>query len=344
MSTINQSDQEIRIGVIGFGFMGRTHAKAYQCAQQAGYPCKVAAVADTGLQSLDQTRNSAGNISGTDFELDTSEITLFHDARELIDRSDIDLVSICTHTDSHVELAVQALNANKHVLVEKPVAINPDDVFKLVTAANNSKHLCIPAMCMRFWPAWSTIREMITSKQYGPVRSAVFHRLGSRPTWAAKFYTDETRSGGVLYDLHIHDSDFIVHCFGLPQAVTTVGDGMHLSTHYHFSDGPTHVLAHAAWDHQPSIGFKMQCTIVCEDATIDFDLNRKDQLLVHQAESTTTVDVGDLTGYDNQTRYVLDLIAGQPDAKISTMNDAAMTANMLAAQSQSMTVGEKIFL
>lgn len=344
MSNDLQTNQEIRVGVIGYGFMGRTHTKAYQCAQRVGYPCRVIAVADSGVQSLEQTQDSVGNIVNTESEIDTSDITLLRDAKELIERSDIDLISICTHTDTHVELAIQALNAGKHVLVEKPIAINPKDVHKLAAAANESGRICIPAMCMRFWPAWVKMREIIDSKQFGPVRSAVFHRLGSRPTWATEFYADETRSGGVLYDLHIHDTDFIVHCFGLPQAVMTAGDGLHLSTHFHFADGPLHVLAHAAWDHQPVVGFEMRCTIVCQHATIDFDINRDDQLIVHKADKSTPVDVGELSGYDGEIRYVLDLISGHPDTNTTSMNDAAMVADVLDAQSQSMSAGVKVSL
>ncbi len=344
MSNDLHTKKEIRVGVIGFGFMGRTHTKAYQCAQHDGFPCKVVAIADSGIQSLDQPKDSVGNIASADSEIDTSQITLLRDAQELIDRPDIDLISICTHTDTHVDLAIQALNAAKHVLVEKPIAINPADVHKLTVVANESGRICIPAMCMRFWPAWLKMRELIHSKQFGTVRSAVFHRLGSRPTWAAEFYADESRSGGVLHDLHIHDTDFIVHCFGVPQAVTTVGDGLHLSTHFHFADGPVHVFAHAAWDHQPAAGFEMRCTIACQHATIDFDINRDNQLIIHKADTSTPIDVGNLSGYDGEIRYMIDLISGKTDTNTTSMNDAAMVADVLEAQSQSISTGLKVSL
>lgn len=335
MSPKNQELRVINVGIIGYGFMGQTHAKAYQNAQRDGYPCRVVAIADTSLKSIENIPSS-GNIEPSERAIDYSGITLIPDAQGVIEHPDIDLVSICTHTDTHVEIAVKALNVDKHVLVEKPISIKPQEVERLASAARKSSCICIPAMCMRFWPAWMKVREIISSNQYGAVRSAVFHRLGSRPNWAAEFYADETRSGGALYDLHIHDTDFIVHCFGVPDSVTTSGDGLHLSTIYHYKDSPIHVLAHAAWDHQPSMGFQMQCTVVCEQATIDFDINRADQLMIYQGEDATPIDVGTLSGYDIEVRAIIDSVTKRSVSDRATMEDASLVAKILDLERQSM--------
>jgi len=168
------------------------------------------------------------------------------------------------------------------------------------------------------------------------VRSAVFHRLGSRPVWAPEFYGDETRSGGVLTDLHIHDTDFIVHCFGVPASVTSSGDAMHLSTIYHYADGPIHVMAHAAWDQQPSVGFRMQCTIICQRATIEFDIAQENQMILYEGDDSTPINVGDLNGYDGEIRAMLDAIAGDRSRLWANMDDALCVAKVLDHERQSM--------
>src|SRR6185295_16666128 len=94
---------------------------------------------------------------------------------ELLARKDLDLVSICTWTDSHVDLALAALAAGKHVLVEKPIALRERPA---------ARTLCMPAMCMGFWPGWSLLHEAVADRRWGPVRSAVFRRHASRPAWA----------------------------------------------------------------------------------------------------------------------------------------------------------------
>ncbi len=342
MSADEQDNPMIRVGIIGYGFMGKTHALAYQNAAADGYPCRVIAIADPALKATGHAGKSTGNIESSDQQFDISSTDVLGSAEELLARDDIDLVSICTHTDTHVGLALQSLLAGKHVLVEKPIAINSDDVKELAEAAGNSGRVCIPAMCMRFWPAWIRMREMIASQEFGGVRSATFHRLGSRPNWSAGFYADENRSGGVLYDLHIHDIDFIVQCFGLPDSVVTTGDGLHLSTSFHYEDGPVHVLAHAAWDHQPAAGFEMRCSIVCDQATIDFDINRDDQLVVHQGTDSSAVDVGHLTGYDGQIRGIINVILGKTPHLGCSMDDAVDVACLLDAQLESMSSGARV--
>ncbi len=325
----------IQIGIIGFGFMGRTHARAYQSAHRDGHRCKVLAIADRNIQSINDGQTS-GNIGDPENEIDTAGIELYEDADAIINHPALDLVSICTHTDTHVELAIAALKAGKHVLIEKPIATHPEEVQRLASAAALFEHLCIPAMCMRHWPAWVQIRELIRSHRYGSVRSAVFHRLGSRPKWSADFYADDSRSGGVLYDLHIHDTDFIVHCFGKPAAVTTSGDGLHLTTLYHYPAAPIHVTAQAAWDHQPAAGFQMRCAVVCDQATIDFDFNRDDQLIIHEGDQSTPIQTSPLTGYDGEIRWMLDQIANQAEDCTAPILDAVIVAKVLDAEQRSM--------
>tara|TARA_R110002096_G_scaffold173781_10_gene349169 strand:- start:130221 stop:131246 length:1026 start_codon:yes stop_codon:yes gene_type:complete len=330
----------IQVGIIGFGFMGRTHALAYQQANRDGRPCTIQAIADPNHTTPDQSP-TLGNIASDQQELDTSHIKFHQHADAILSNPEIDLVSICTHTDTHVDLAISALNAGKHVLVEKPIAINPDDVQRLSTAANQSDRLCIPAMCMRHWPAWVKIHEIITANTHGKARSATFHRLGSRPTWAADFYANPTRSGGVLHDLHIHDTDFIYHCFGKPAAVTTTGDQLHLTTIYHYQDIP-HVTAQGAWDHDPSVGFQMKCTITFEQATLDFDLSREPQLILHQNDKPTPIPTLKHTGYDGEVRWILDQIDNPSKDHASHMQDAVQVAKILESECESMSSNAKV--
>ncbi len=323
--------QPIRVGILGFGFMGSTHANAFLRAQRDGYLCELVAIADRS--------GRATNPGCNDVKVDLAGIECCTDPQQVLNNDRIDLVSICTHTDSHVDLAIQALHSGKHVLVEKPISLSIDSIEQLAEVATASDRKCMPAMCMRYWPAWVKIREMIQTQQYGPVHSADFTRLGSRPAWATGFYSDPSRSGGVLHDLHIHDTDFILSLFGSPKAVTTTGDDLRVGTLYQYDSVP-HVYAQAGWDLHPSAGFRMECTIACKDATIDFDVNRTHSLVVHEGDETIAIDIGTLDGYDGQARALLDQVAGKPSAALTTVQDALETARILAAESLSRATGQ----
>ena len=123
--------EHVRVGIIGFGFMGRTHARAYLSAARDGYPVELVKIADHSLRTLEDADTSAGNLETGDDALDLSHVTLAQGTDEILTDPDIDLLSICTHTDTHVELALRALDTGKHVLVEKPItptAAEADDM------------------------------------------------------------------------------------------------------------------------------------------------------------------------------------------------------------------------
>ncbi len=302
--------QPIGVGIIGLGFMGRTHLAAYTAAQRDGLPCRVVAVADRTGVALDAAAPSGNpELAAADRAADLSAIRCYREADELLADPQVQLVSICTYTDTHVDLAVRALRAGKHVLVEKPLATQAELVAPLLDAAGAARTLCMPAMCMRFWPAWAWLKQCVDDGRFGRVRSAVFQRLASPPAWGTQFYRDAERSGAALIDLHIHDADFVSWCFGRPAAVSSSGTRDHLTTLYHFESGPPHVVAEGGWDHSPGWTFRMRYVVVFELATADFDLGREPQLLLVRDGAPTPVPLSPLTGYDHQVRHLVAAIS-----------------------------------
>lgn len=326
---------QIRVGIIGLGFMGRTHLAAYRAAAAAGFACTVTAVADAFIDRVIAGNAAGGNVELGKATLDLTGAATLKDPRELLTRADVDLVSVCTPTDTHVELGLAALGAGKHVLMEKPVALRAADVQRLADAARAAGTICMPAMCMRFWPGWAWLRDRIRSGEFGRVRSAVFQRLGSPPDWSTDFYRDYARTGGPLFDLHIHDVDFIRWCFGEPREAASTGSLAHVTSLYRFdTPGPEHVLAEGGQDHSPGFGFRMRYVVVFERATADFDLGRSTPLLLYRDGKAEAIDVaavsdGLSTGYDGEVRHVLDLISGRAREAVCTMEDAVKTTALL---------------
>ncbi len=324
---------QLGIGIIGFGFMGRTHLSAYQEAARSGSRCRVVAIADrSGVEF-----RAEGNLEiAAGATLDGIRVS--DDSDSLLADPAVHAVSICTHTDTHVELTRGAIDAGKHVLVEKPIATRSADVRALADAINGSDRVCLPAMCMRFWPAWAWLRSIVQAGEFGPVRSATFHRLGSRPAWGDGFYADTQRSGGALTDLHIHDTDFIAHCFGIPDAVMSTGSVDHLTTQYRYDNGPAHVVAEGGWGHQPGFGFTMRFVVCFENATADFELGRDPELRLHRADTTETIPLDPWNGYVGEIRHFVELATGglRRDQALATIDDAARIASILEDEQRSL--------
>jgi predicted dehydrogenase len=117
-----------------------------------------------------------------------------------------------------------ALKAGKHVLCEKPLARTSVAAREILRVQQTAKGFLMPAMCMRFWPGWSWLKEVVEKQTYGKVLVARFRRLSEMPGWSKQgTYTGSTDLGGALFDLHIHDTDFVQFLFGKPQSVFSTG-------------------------------------------------------------------------------------------------------------------------
>jgi len=321
------SARPIGVGIIGLGFMGRTHLAAYAAAQG----CEVRAAFDPSMRAA-----AAGNLvaaGGADELL--AKIPREQSVDALLARKDIDLVSICTPTDTHVALVRAAIAARKHVLVEKPTALDPDAIDALAREADAAGVLAMPAHCMRFWPAWAWMARAVKEQRYGRVRRAVFRRLGAKPAWSQDFYLDVRRSGGAVVDLHIHDADFVRFAFGEPAKVESRGSRMHIRSRYRYGSG-LEVEAEGGWMDDPAFAFTMAASIECEHATLDFSLGRDPELMVRTASGDRSVVAGSDyplgSGYDFEVRALLSAVrSGDFEAPV-TLDDAARTQRLLDAE------------
>ena len=339
------SVQPIGIGVVGLGFMGRTHLAAWKAAERARLPCRLVAVADGERARLDGKAQATGNLAtgASEALFDPGELFTSENARELFARPEVHAISLCTPTDTHVELAIAALEAGKHVLVEKPVALRSADVARLADAARAAKTLCMPAHCMRFWPGWDWLKLLVESGSLGMVKSAVFQRLGSRPQWS-NFYKDYARTGGALVDLHIHDADFVRWLFGDPSEVASTGSLDHVSTLYRYPNGPEHVVAEGAWNHDAGFQFRMRFIVIFERATADFDFGRTPQLLLVKDGRAEPVAIATTSAYELQVQHFLGaIVEGRRDLRAS-VEDALGVARLLEAERESVETGRAVKL
>jgi predicted dehydrogenase len=209
----------VRIGLVGIGFMGRIHYLASQKLKGA----KVAAVCSRDPAKLaGDWRNTRGNFGPEPGTVDLSSVKKYANVAELLADPEIDLIDICTVTDQHAPLAIQALKAGKHVLVEKAIALSTADADAMLAAAKQAGKLLMVAHVLPFFPEFRFAAEAIRGGQYGKVVAAHFKRVIARPDWSADI-GDAAKTGGPAVDLHIHDTHFIGLVCGVPKHVFAVG-------------------------------------------------------------------------------------------------------------------------
>ena len=323
----------IGIGVVGLGFIGRRHALNAAHLQRDGAPCELVAVCSPSVRTIENLRCSGGTGNLAPDEGDASPNDCMPELEptfgELLANEAVDLVVIATPTPHHVTMSIAALQAGKHVLVEKPVALHASDVERLRDAASIHASLhCMPAHVMRFWPGWTDMARWIRDEAHGSVRSATFQRLGARPTWNDAFYADIERSGGALVDLHVHDVDFLLHCFGTPASVHATGNELHVTGSFTFDSGPSHVTAEAAWDRQPGAGFRMRCTVEFERAGAEYDSASDPPLTLYEGDEATPVASSRGDGFRAELEALIHAITDGSPCPV-TLDDALRAARVI---------------
>jgi len=258
----------LNVAVIGLGFMGATHVKAWGSVPGA----RLHAVVDADPVKLTGDLSaSAGNLATTDSHYDFSGVRTFTALDQALADPSIDAVDICLPTDHHAATVTAALRAGKHVLCEKPLALDAATAESLCAEAQRQGRILMAAHVLRFFPAYQQLAQRVASAQ---VRSALFRRRCAALAWSP-WLSDPARSGGAILDLLIHDVDFCISVWGMPQAVRARGhldlrrgiDVIHADLIYPEA-GP--VVVTGGWHHPKSYPFSMQFTVDTDDATFEW--------------------------------------------------------------------------
>jgi predicted dehydrogenase len=302
----------MRIGVIGLGFMGTTHLKAWRQVPNA----ELAAVCSDEPEKLSGDLSSIkGNLGDdtSDQIFDFSNIGRYTRVEDLLADPNVDAVDICLPTNLHSSVALAALRAGKHALVEKPMALDGGAAQEMLDAAKASGKTLMVGQVLRFLPAYRAMADEVKSGRVGPVRSALFRRRCAAPFWS-KWLADPTISGGGVFDLLIHDIDFAVHMFGMPETVSATGyedldagiDTLNATLLY--KGGPD-VIVTGGWHHKKAYPFSMEYTVVADGATFEFNSAAGSGVTMYTAEGESRpLPLPDHDPFAAELRYFTDCV------------------------------------
>jgi predicted dehydrogenase len=176
----------MRVGIVGTGSMGGVHAKAWQ---QAGL--RLSGVLSEHLE----------HAQAFALEHDTQAFSSLQDLLEVVD-----VLDICAPTHLHREMTEAAAKAGKHVICEKPIALTLEDAKAMIEICSSHNVRLFIAQVVRFFPQYRAAQEIFASGQLGNLGVLRLKRAGypPSPTW----FSDESKSGGMVMDMMIHDFDY----------------------------------------------------------------------------------------------------------------------------------------
>jgi len=338
----------LKIGIVGFGFMGRMHFANWQ--QMKG--CQVAAICDTNPDVKQAAQEAVGNIEGAAQEINFDKLKIYSDFDTMLAEADLDAVSIALPTHLHADFSTKALAAGIHVLCEKPMALSLEACDRMMGAAEKSGKILQIGHCVRFWPEYAKAQEIVQSGKYGPVRAATLQRLSAPPTWSVDGWLDnEKLSGSVALDLHIHDTDYVLYLLGTPSAVHSSAvrapktqSMLYIVTNYLYGDQAV-VTAEGSWAMTPSFGFEMSFNILLESATLVYDCTRDPAFRVCPAEGEAILpDVASQDGYWLEIEHFLRRIQGEDVPTVTTLEQSRESVRIVQAEIESASAGKTVTL
>ena len=251
---IDKPETQLRFAIVGCGLIGRKRLNSLN-------PGQLAVACDVAIERAEALTTLAGHGRAT------------ADFVDAVTDPAVDAVVVATLNNLLAPIARKAITAGKHVLVEKPMALDPYGADRMMNAARRYKRVLMTAQVLRFFPEYMALHQAISGGQLGRFRFATFRRRCAAPAWGG-WLQDPEKSGGGVFDLLIHDVDMCLLLFGKPKAVCASGysdaalgiDCMDAQLFY--DDGLAQITG--GWHNAGEFPFSMEYCVTLDGGTVEY--------------------------------------------------------------------------
>ena len=314
--------------VIGTGYMGKKHI----------------AVLNETVENL----IICGNDEATGKALaEEYNCKFYADYCEMFENEKIDVVSICLPTHLHCAASMKAMEYGINVLCEKPFASNADEAAQMLKLAEEKGVLFMIGHVARFSKKYEYIKRCVKDERFGKLTSFSAMREDGTPSWSiGNWLNNASLSGGVLRDLHVHDTDMIVGLLGAPKSVFSTGSDTVCRTLYKYDD--IAVLAGAAWRTIGKAPSHRSIDVVFEKAWIKIRGNNLtvyvDNDSFEPLENEEFSEFFGENGVKNEIRYFCHCLANGEKPLLCMPSESLITMTVNTAEYNSLKNGSEVFI
>jgi predicted dehydrogenase len=263
----------MRIGLVGAGFMGGAHAPGWKLLSEIG--ADLAGVVASNAASSEAFASQYGIKAYSSFD-------------DLL--ADVDIVDLCVPTDLHKDMTLRAAAAGKHVICEKPIALNVADAEAMIRACEDAGVRLFIAHVVRYVAQYRAAKDVIDAGSIGKPAVIRLTRAGYQPRKTIdNWFVEEDRSGGMMLDLMIHDYDYVRWLVGDAKRVFAKSvrgtrpdaPGDYALVTLRFDNG---TIAHieGGWAYPPGF-FRTSMDIAGTDGLIEWESDNVQTLYTHLA-------------------------------------------------------------
>ncbi|MFA1819450.1 Gfo/Idh/MocA family oxidoreductase [Virgibacillus oceani] len=327
------------IGLVGLGFIGKAHFNAYQKMDQA----RVAAIC---------TRSEV-----TDKEILTKfQGSFIKNYDELLNNQTIDIIDICLPSYLHEAYIIKAADAGKHIICEKPLTLTEESADRIMDAVNRNGVELFVGHILRFWPEYELIKSYSQSDKLKGIEFVHAKRLSQFPAWSNWFKYPE-KSGGALFDLHIHDIDFVYYLLGEVESIYAVGSQNkhgawnHIMTTLRFKD-KSKAFVEASNQMPDGYPFTMSCRASTGESTLEFSVvageniegidESNNQLTYYHANENRVIDMEKVDPFYKQLSYFVSCVENKTENDVISLEDVSYVFKLLKGIKTSLETGQLV--
>lgn len=323
--------KKFRVAIIGPGSIGKTYAVALKNSESIVLAAVAGRDTEIGRQMADDL-----------------QVPYYTDQDEMYEAESLDGVIICTPTFTHEEITRRAFAHQVHVMCEKPFTLHGETAKELLSQADSLGLRLMVMHVVRFWPEYAALSEMIREGVFGSVKNVYLSRLSTHPAWA-QWHRDPEKSGGGLFDLHIHDIDYLYSVLGDVESVYAVGPQEasgcwnNISTMLRFSCGVS-AIVEGFMDITGPYPFTTMARINGTKAAAEYS-NQTGRIMLYEKDfPARTLEILGYNPYAREVEYFADCVRNQKETLLMPGKDVVSVLKILEAVRQSLMTGQVIKL
>ncbi|WNQ14325.1 Gfo/Idh/MocA family oxidoreductase [Paenibacillus aurantius] len=324
----------MKVAIVGCGGLGHVHGGSYG---------RIAGMQVVGVHDLVEER--ARSLA------DKTGAAVYDSFDAMLEESGCELVSVTVPSYLHKEFTIRAAAKGKHVICEKPIALKVQDAEDMIRACREHNVRLFIGHVVRFFPDYVHMKRNVENGALGTIGTAHAKRAGGHPADARPWYADESKSGGVVCDLMIHDLDFLRWTLGEVRSVyglSRKAEGIeYASATLVFESGAVaNVEAH--WGYPGA--FFTAAEIAGSTGVVRSDSTQAKSLQIRRLEADSPAGVvevpqspGFVTPYTRELEHFVDCIKSASEPLV-TAQDAVLALELALAVRESVRTGKAVSL
>jgi predicted dehydrogenase len=233
------------------------------------------------------------------------------------------------------------------VLCEKPVSLIVQEAMDMDKAAKEAKRIFMVAQVVRFWPEYAHLTRLIKTGTLKGIKQMTLYRYGAPPGWSeGNWMLSDKKSGGVIYDLAIHDIDYIVALLGMPKWIfaqrSMMGEDYTAYINIQFGYEGMNVAAEVGFIMPGTYPFTTGFRLSTGYEALEYINKKRNGLIRYSSQGEEKMVYDDYDPYQREIEHFLDCVKTRKSPEIGSGQQAVESLKVAQLIEKSVKINQRI--